>query len=112
MPGRPRRMAKRVTELEDQALTLSVELFVATPAQYRNHPDPSDRVNEAWNDALSTATLLSIKMERLGDLIRSKAGITEPGPSAEFFSKEPEGPKRRSRSKVSEPKEAADTPQS
>lgn len=85
MAGRPKTMAKRVGVLEEQAVWLSLEVFKARPSQYREKPDAGDPINAAWNDAMEIAHMASICLERLGDLLRKKAGITEPGPTKCFF---------------------------
>ena len=43
------------------------------------------RLNRAWNSAERAAMCAFIELERLGDLLRQKAGIAERGPAAEFF---------------------------
>ena len=83
MPGRPLKMAKKVAELEEQAMGLSADVLLTMPAQYRERPDFKDALNVAWNAAVEATMLASIKLEELGDLLRQKAGITEPGPAAE-----------------------------
>jgi hypothetical protein len=83
-------MAKRVTELEERALDVAIDMFTAVPAQYRERPDPDDPLGAAWVTALKAATQASIDLERLGDLLRAKAGIAEPGPTAQLMADEPE----------------------
>jgi hypothetical protein len=86
MPGRPRKMAKKVTELEDQAVGLSVDVFLAIPAQYLERPDFDDPLTCAWCNAVTASMWACVQLERLGDMLRAKAGITEPGPAALFLS--------------------------
>ena len=84
MPGRPRKMARKVAEFEEVAIYLSADVFYTIPLQYRRQPNPRDPLNRAWNHALKATGQASIELERLGDLLRAKAGISEPGPSALF----------------------------
>ena len=79
MAGRPRKKAEAVTALEDEALSLEMGMFSEMPEQYLERPD-YDPLCEAWNDAMDGATLFSIAMQRLGNMLRKKAKITEPGP--------------------------------
>ena len=79
MAGRPRKKAEAVTCLEDKALYLDLSMFSEIPRQYLERPD-YDPLCEAWNDAMDGATLTSIAMQRLGNMLRKKAKITEPGP--------------------------------
>ena len=89
MPGRPRTMAKKVAEFEEQAICLSADVFLTIPDHCREYPDPDDPLNRAWNDAVEATVQASIELERLGDLLRVKARITEPGPTARLFTDEP-----------------------
>jgi hypothetical protein len=90
MPGRPRRMAKKIAELEERAEALSVDLFRLIPSQYRDHPTLRDPVNGAWNNAVHTATRASIELKRLGDLLRAKAGILATAKLTESTTTDPE----------------------
>jgi hypothetical protein len=78
-------MARKVGELESAAIQLFRGMFLTMPAQYRDKPDPDDPLGMAWNSARMSVALASVELERLGDLLRAKAGITEPGPSAQFL---------------------------
>ena len=79
-------MAKRVANLEEQAADLAVDVFCTIPRQYLDKSNPRDPINRAWNIAVNTAASAMIEMERLGDLMRERAGITEPGPLASLCS--------------------------
>ena len=79
MAGRPRKKAEAVTALEGEALSLEMGMFSEMPEQYREKPN-SDRLCTAWNDAMDAVALTSTAMEKLGNMLRKKAKITEPGP--------------------------------
>jgi hypothetical protein len=78
-------MAKKCAAFEEQAVQLAGEVYLATPTQYRVQPDPVDPLNRAWNVAAHATLLAVIVLEQLGNLLRAKAGIIEPGPTARFF---------------------------
>ncbi len=86
MPGRPRTTAKKFAELEEHAVRLVGELFLLVPRAYVERPDVRDPTNAAWNAAIHEAMKTTIALEQLGDILRAKAGITERGVIAEFFS--------------------------
>jgi len=89
MPGRPVTMARKVGEYEEAAVCLSAEVFAAMPTQYREQPDSDDPVNWAWQCAVRATMQASIELERLGDLLRAKAEINEPGPTAQSLASGP-----------------------
>ncbi len=60
-------------------MNLSMGVFLEMPKQYRERPT-HDLLCHAWNDALDVTTLASIAMDKLGGLLRTRAGIKEPGP--------------------------------
>lgn len=81
-------MAKKITEFEQQAAVLSADLFLAIPDQYLRcleHPEVGDALSEAWCNALGSVMWASVELERLGNLLRAKAGITGPSPFAQMF---------------------------
>ena len=80
MAGRPKMMAKRVTELEAQGLELSRRVFEFCPKKSMK----GDPICEAWDAVVGTTMNASIELQQLGDLLREKAGITEPGPVQQF----------------------------
>ena len=71
--------------LEEMAIGLSAETFLYTPQQYLDNPNPGDPIGRAWNQCVHATMGASIACERLGDLLRAKAGIKEPGPTEEFM---------------------------
>ncbi|MCZ6653484.1 MAG: hypothetical protein O7D91_10720 [Planctomycetota bacterium] len=79
MAGRPRKKAEAVTALEDEALSLEMGMFSEMPEQYLERPD-TDRLCTTWNDAMDAVALASTAMEKLGNMLRKKAKISEPGP--------------------------------
>jgi hypothetical protein len=71
-----------MTKLEERAAGLSWDVFSAIPDQYLDR-DPygqSDPLAAAWNWAVNASMEASFALEHLGDLLRTKAGITEPWP--------------------------------
>ena len=84
MPGQPRRMAKKVRELEEQAVSPAAGVFLEIPARYRERPTDDDAMNRAWSNAVR-APCASVELERSGDLLRAKGGIAEPRPAAQFL---------------------------
>ena len=54
-------------------------MFEEMPKQYLERPD-YDPLCEAWTDAIDAVGLASVAMGKLGDMLRKKAKITEPGP--------------------------------
>ena len=79
MPGRPIKKAEAVAGLEDEALCLEMGVFSEMPRQYLDRPD-SGPLCQAWNDAMDGVGIASVAMKKLGDMLRKKAKITEPGP--------------------------------
>ena len=78
MAGRPVKMAEKATALEARALQLSYDVFCEQPKQYLDRPT-DDPICVSWNDAVRANMLSSIATEKLGNLLRAKANITEPG---------------------------------
>ena len=68
-----------MTGLEEQARSVEVGMFEEMPKQYLERPD-YDPLCEAWNDAIDAVGLASVAMGKLGDMLRKKAKISEPGP--------------------------------
>jgi len=60
-------------------MNLSMGVFLEMPKQYRERPT-HDLLCHAWNDSLDATTLATMAMDKLGGLLRARAGITEPGP--------------------------------
>ncbi len=82
MPGRPLTTARKVCELEEAALEVSAETFFAMPSAYKKPPTRNDPVHAAWHAAYVATLDASIRVEHLGDVMRARAGIKEPGPAA------------------------------
>ncbi len=76
MPGRPKTMARKVTELEERALVLEADVAELIPDQYLEHADcGAGSLGQAWQNA-SNATLNSYcALAALGNMLRNKAGI-------------------------------------
>jgi hypothetical protein len=85
MPGRPKMMAKRVTELEEVGLGLALDMFSLVPRQYLDQPNRDDPLNRSWNLVVNVLIQATVVLEQLGDLVRAKAGITEAGPCAKLL---------------------------
>ena len=76
--------AKEVTVLESKSLQVEIGMFTHMPKQYREHPDNSP-LCLAWLDAVDASRLLHVAMQKLGDKLRRKANIAEPGPSDQLI---------------------------
>lgn len=85
MAGRPRKMAEWAAQLEDRAICLSADVYATIPEQYRRTPDPEDPLCTAWRECKDYTILAMNACERLGNLLRERAGIKEPGPTERFF---------------------------
>jgi len=48
-------------------------------------PESDDPICSAWIKCAYASTMTSIACERLGDLPRTKAGISDPGPTAAYL---------------------------
>jgi hypothetical protein len=90
MAGRPRMMAGKGTELEEAALELSMRAFDAVPSVYQQRKGGNDPLAAAWNEVVDSAMRASIACERLGHLLRARAGITGPSPTQKLL-EEPSG---------------------
>ena len=66
-----------MTGLEEQARSVEAGMFKEMPKQYRERLDGGP-LCMAWNDAVDAATLARLAMQKLGDMLRRKANITEP----------------------------------
>lgn len=84
MAGRPKTMARKITELEARALQLAQDYFELMPKMYRDQVNPQDPINQSWNKTLDQVMGLLKAIEQLGDLYRAKAGILDPGPITSF----------------------------
>ena len=79
MAGRPKKMAERVTALEEHALCVELDMFLEIPRMYFEQPNDTP-LCVAWNEAIEAVCLAHLAMEKLGEMLRKKAKITEPGP--------------------------------
>lgn len=78
-------MAEWATQLEDKAICLSADVYATIPEQYLRTPDPEDPLCTAWANCKDYTILAMNACERLGNLLRARAGIKEPGPTELFF---------------------------
>ena len=78
MAGRPIKKSEAVTALEDKTLALSMNLFCEIPKQYLERPD-YDPLCRTWNEAVDAVGIAEVAMRKLGEMLRKKAKITEPG---------------------------------
>ncbi len=93
MPGTLRKKLKVVEQLEEEVFGFYSGLRLIMPEQYLKKPDDfdtADTVRLAWFAAFWTATRLKDVMELLGNKLRNKAGIAEPGPIARLRADGPE----------------------
>ena len=84
MPGRPKMMAKKITELEAKAEEVCGLIEEYIPRQYEMHEGPleeTDPLCQSWNLAVFAATDAMNRMSDLAILLRAKAGIPESEPS-------------------------------
>ena len=75
MPGRPKMMAKRVTELEERALALKVDVDALMPDQYVQGDYEPDSLAQAWQEAWAVVDDAVTALEWLGYLLRNKVGF-------------------------------------
>ena len=73
-----------MTVLEHKASQVEIGMFSQMPTQYRDRPDGGPLCT-AWNDAADAATLARLAMQKLGDMLRRKANIPEPGPCEQLI---------------------------
>ncbi len=91
MEGLTTSMIETVEGFENEASSLACGVFNACPAMYRERPNSSP-LNVAWNEATELTTRAMNALEALGDHLRKEAGITTPGPTAEFFDESADSP--------------------
>ncbi len=65
--------------MQEQARSVEVGMFEEMPKRYLERPDGGP-LCMAWNDAVDAATLAHLALQKLGDMLRKKAQITERGP--------------------------------
>lgn len=80
MAGRPKKLAEKVEALEFTALVLAYDTFSTRPEMDLEQADSSNPICVAWKNAVASALWASIHLDELGDLLRNRAGINEPGP--------------------------------
>ena len=68
MAGRPHKTAQRIAPLEADALELAGQAFLSVLRQYPDHPDSTDALNRAWNNAVTAQNdSLLAESQVLGD---------------------------------------------
>ena len=84
MAGRPKMMAKKMTDLEAKTNEMFDLISEYIPEQYELFEGPTgkDPLCDAWNTALFAVTDAMQRMNQLARMLRDKAGIDEPEPSA------------------------------
>lgn len=88
MAGSPTRTLRRVEKIEQRAIELAYDVAAAAPASFlepldsKSVPFPRDPLRRAWISAVEAAMGANVELERLGDLLREKAGSSEPSPFA------------------------------
>ncbi len=90
MPGCPKRMAERATQLEAMAYVCAGEVFLAAPKRYLPTNDPDDPpgadpsrivrpprgpVAKHWRACITLSQALHIASLELANLLRAKAGL-------------------------------------
>ena len=81
-------MAKKITELEARTEEVCGLIEEYIPRQYEMHEGPleeTDPLCQGWNRAMFAAEDAMNRMSDLAILLRAKAGIPEPEPSAAFL---------------------------
>ena len=94
MAGRPKKMAKRVTELEDRALVLKSDVEELVPDQYLEDdygPDPLG-LGQAWENALDATEDAHFALGALGEILRDRAGIEDQEPGDQLDTPAPSDP--------------------
>lgn len=80
MPGRPKMMAKKITDLADKAEELYSLIEEYIPKQYEMHEGPleeTDELCQCWNKAVFMLTDAMGATSILAEMLRAKAGINE-----------------------------------
>ena len=80
MPGTPKRMARRVIELEELALQLNNAFCEAAPKHYferaQSGPDPHG-IRAAWCEGSELVFEALAGLEHLADIMRARAGLKD-----------------------------------
>ena len=80
MAGRPKMMAKKITDLEARTEEVWGLIEQYIPKQYEMHEGPleeTDELCQCWNRAVFAATDAMTAMANLAEMLRAKAGIDE-----------------------------------
>jgi hypothetical protein len=77
MAGRPKSMAKKFGDLECELHELASCVF--SEAQMRS-ANANDTLAVAWRHALDAVCVASVEMQRLGNLLRRRAGMNDLSP--------------------------------
>lgn len=80
MAGRPRTMAKRLTDFESKVVELLQALDELMPELYRKHESPNSDPAYLWTNAVDTLSDAGSSVDSLARFYREKAGITGDGP--------------------------------
>ncbi len=77
MAGRKQTMAKRLTELEDRAFQLAVDVTTARPKIYaaREGTENEDELSACWNEAARAVGMASIAVAILLGRAEERAGL-------------------------------------
>ena len=91
MPGRPRKMAEKATELEAHAFCLAAHIFLTAPRKYLDEPDRrDDPVWQGWKACINLSMALHIALLEQANRLREKAGL-EPIPDDPLSQDTPDG---------------------
>ena len=80
MPGRPKMMAKKITDLADKAEELYSLISELIPRQYEMWEGPLEKASElcqCWNKGVFMLTDAMCATANLAEMLRGKAGINE-----------------------------------
>jgi hypothetical protein len=88
MAGRPKRKARQVAAMLEQADLLNARVYFASPDPKTLRHEQDGRVSEAWREAVEATMRASIALERLAEVLARKAGL-EPQPSLASLGPDP-----------------------
>ncbi len=80
MPGQPKKLARLATELAARAGDLSADVFLTAPRQHLRTGAPGPQA-DAWRAAADSTIRALDDLERLADILRTRAGLDLPGKS-------------------------------
>ena len=77
MAGRRKAMSRRLTELEERAFQLSVDVTAARPMIYakRQGSEGEDETSATWNRAVYAVSVASIAVSIVLDMVAERAGL-------------------------------------